>query len=360
MGAGMTKPVSRRDFLAMASATVAMSASHAAKIEGAARSGLVDCQSHLYVPEMVALMKSRKLPPCAYEKGGETYVVTGKWHRRLRKDHTNPKSKLAAMDSAGIDITILSINDPGPERFGKDGLKAARMANDFVASIVREYPGRFSGLAFLPLQDMQAAQAELGRCVEKLGVKGIYLCSNINGGFPDEDRYRALFEWAEELDMPIVMHPAYPVTYEQTKDYQLTAGLGLMFDTTIALARIIMAGILERHRKLKLVCPHVGGTLPYLIGRLDHQTQVLKRGTDNIKKKPSDYLKQVYFDTVSPSHLAIKYCLDMVGPEHLLYGSDHPWVQPSLIAGMIRQLHLSAEDERKIFSENAKQLFKLW
>jgi predicted TIM-barrel fold metal-dependent hydrolase len=318
-----------------------------------------DCQSHLYVPEMVAFMKTRKSPPCAYEKGGHTHVAVGKWHRRLRKDHTDPQSKVDTMDRAGIDMTALSINDPGPERFGEDGPKVARMANDFIANVVRENPGRFVGLALLPMQDMQAAQLELERCVEKLGIKGIILYSNINGQFPDATTYRPLFKWAEELDLPILIHPAYPVTYEQTKEYELTGGLGLMFDTSIALARIILAGVLEQHKKLRLLCPHVGGTLPYLIGRLDHQTQVLKRGADNIKNPPSEYLKRVYFDTVSPEPLAIKYCYDLVGPDRLLYGSDHPWVDPQLIAGYIRQLRLPREDERKIFGENARQFFKL-
>jgi predicted TIM-barrel fold metal-dependent hydrolase len=318
-----------------------------------------DCQSHLYVPEMIAFMKTRKSLPYAYEKGGHTHVVVGKWHRRLRKSHANPQSKLDAMDTAGIDMTALSANDPGPERFGKDGAKVSRMANDFIASVVREYPGRFVGLALLPMQDMQATQLELERCVEKLGIKGIILYSNINGQFPDAPDCRPIFKWAEELDLPILIHPAYPVTYEQTKEYELTAGLGLMFDTSIALARIILAGVLEQHKKLRLLCPHVGGTLPYLIGRLDHQTQVLKRGADNIKNPPSEYLRRVYFDTVSPEPLAIKYCYELVGPDRLLYGSDHPWVEPELIAGYIRQLPLPREDERKIFGENARQFFKL-
>lgn len=354
-----TKALSRRGSRAITSTGAAPSSSCLTKIRNRASSFCVDCQSHLYAPEMIGFMKTRKSPPYAYEKGSDTYVAVGKWHRRLRKNHPNPKAKLTAMDTAGIDMTALSINDPGPERFGKDGSKVARMANDFIASVVREYPGRFFGLAFLPMQDMKAAQLELERCVEKLRMKGIFLYSNICGEFPDEPKYRSIFKWAEELDLPIVMHPAYPVTYEQTKEYQLTAGLGLMFDTSIALARIILAGILERHPRLRLVCPHVGGTLPYLVGRLDHQTHVLKRGADNIKKPPSEYLKQVYFDTVSPSSLAIKYCYDLVGPDQMLYGSDHPWVQPTLIAGHIKQLHLPADDEGRIFGENATGLFKL-
>jgi len=319
----------------------------------------LDCQSHLYAPAIIAYMKGRKSPPYAYEKDGQTYVVVGEWCRRLRKNHSSAKDKLAAMDAAGIDITALSINDPGPERFGKDGLKIAETANDFIAAVVRTYPKRFIGLASLPLQDMRAAQIELERCVNKLRMKGILLYSNINGEFPDLPKYRPLFKLACELDLPIVMHPAYPVTFEHTKDYELTAGLGLMFDTSIALARIILAGILEEHPKLRLLCPHLGGTLVYLIGRLDHQCRVLGRGTENISNSPREYLKQVYFDTVSPELLAIKYCNDLLGPDRLLYGSDHPWVDPVLIADCIRGLNLTSEDERKIFGENARILFKL-
>ena len=147
------------------------------------------------------------------------------------------------------------------------------------------------------------------------------------------------------------------MTFEATKGRNLTAALGLMFDTTIALARIILAGLLEEHPNLKLVCPHVGGTLPYLIGRLDHQTMVLKRGAENIKKPPSEYLKQVYLDVVTPLPLAIKFAYDMVGPDKLLYGSDHPWVDPSLIIDSVKGLGLPARDERKIFRDNAMKLF---
>ena len=103
----------------------------------------------------------------------------------------------------------------------------------------------------------------------------------------------------------------------------------------------------------------MGGTLPYLIGRLDHQTQVLKRGAEHITKPPSEYLRHIYLDAVSPLALAIRYGYDFVGPDRLLYASDHPWVDPKLIAGLIRSLKLPAADERKIFGENAKRLFNL-
>ena len=115
------------------------------------------------------------------------------------------------------------------------------------------------------------------------------------------------------------------------------------------LTRIILAGIPDQHPKLKLVCPHVGGALPYLVGRIDHQTMVLKRGAEHIRRAPSEYLRQVWLDTVSPLAMSIRYGFDFVGPDRLLYASDHPWVDPKLIADNVRSLRFSAEEEGKIF-----------
>jgi predicted TIM-barrel fold metal-dependent hydrolase len=180
-----------------------------------------------------------------------------------------------------------------------------------------------------------------------------------DGKFPDEPEFRGLFGAAEKLDVPVLLHPAYPVTYEQTKAYEMTGSLGLMFDTTIALDRIILSGILDKYPKVKLVCPHLGGALPYLIGRVDHQTQVLKRGGENIRKAPSDYIKQIYLDIVSPLPQAMRFALDLVGPDRLLFASDHPWVEPKLIQSCLASLNLPVAQQDKILGSNARALFRI-
>ena len=316
-----------------------------------------DCQSHIYVPELISMMEKRKSSPYVYRKGGDVYIVVEKWTRRLQPRHTDLNAKLQDMDAAGIGMTALSINDPGPELFGADGVAVAKLVNDFIADAARLHPNRFIGLCVLPLQDPDASLTELERCVKKLGMKGILLYSNLAGKFPDEPQFRPLFAAAEALNIPILLHPAYPVTYDQTSGHEMTGSLGLMFDTTIALDRIILAGILDRYPKLKLVCPHLGGVLPYLIGRVDHQTMVLKRGSENLTKPPSEYLKQIYLDIVSPLPLAMRFALDMMGPDHLLYASDHPWVDPKLITNCLASLKLPADIQGKILEQNARRLF---
>ncbi len=350
---------SRREFLATTSAAAASGSALAASKHNDGTPFRIDVQSHMYPPPVLDFMMTLDTEPRAYKKDGSYYTITGEWHRRVRPQHMDVDAKIADMDEAGIQTTALSINDPGPERFGANGPKVAKLAHDFIADVVKSHPSRFFGLAALPLYHMDEAFKELDRCVDKLGFRGILLYSNLAGRFPDEDEFRPLFKRAEEIGVPILLHPAYPTTYEAVKGRSMIAGLGLMFDTTIALARIILAGILDDCPKLKLLCPHVGGTLPYLIGRIDHQTQVLKRGAENINKPPSEYLRQIYLDAVSPIAMGIKYGYDFVGPDRILYASDHPWVDPNLIVANIDSLELPADDQKKIYTDNAKKLFRL-
>lgn len=347
----------RRFVTAVAAATLAPE--KAVGADAASKAGRIDCQSHLFPEDFLTFLEKRKSPPYVYRKGDQRFVVVGDWHRAILPNHTSVAAKLADMDAAGIEKTALSVNDPGPELFQNDSPAVARSLNDYIADVVRRHPGRFFGLAVLPFNSADAMLAEFERCTAKLGMKGVLLYSNLNGRFPDETPFRPLFAEAERRGVPILLHPAYPTTFEATKGYNMAAGLGLMFDTTIALSRLILAGVLEQHPRLKLVCPHVGGALPYLVGRIDHQTMVLKRGAENIRKAPSEYLKQVWLDTVSPIALAIRYGYDFAGPDRLLYASDHPWVDPGMIAARVESLKLPAADESKIFSGNAKRLFEL-
>jgi aminocarboxymuconate-semialdehyde decarboxylase len=343
----------RRDLIKLAAGATALSQAQPAAADR------IDCQSHLFSEDFLSLLAKRKESPFVVRQGADRYVVIDQWRRKILPKHTDIDAKLADMDRSGIRMAALSINDPGPELFGKDSPAMAVLLNDFIADAVRSRPGRFFGLAVLPFNSPDAMLKEFDRSVTRLGMKGILLYSNLAGRFPDEEPFRPLFAEAERRGVPILLHPAYPTTYDATKGYEMAAGLGLMFDTTIALTRIILSGLLEKHPNLKLVCPHVGGALPYLIGRVDHQTMALKRGAENIRKAPSEYLKQVWLDTVTPIGLAIRYAWEFAGPDKLLYSSDHPWVDPQLIVDQVEGQHLPAADLSKLYSGNARALFRL-
>lgn len=336
----------RRDVLKLAAAA-------------AAPSGRIDCQSHLFSEEFLTLLEKRKQSPYVVREGRDRYVIVNQWRRRILPKHTDLAAKLADMDAAGIAMAALSINDPGPELFGKDSAAMAVLLNDFIADVVARHPRRFFGLATLPFDTPDAMLKEFDRALGKPGMKGLLLYSNLDGRFADEEPYRPLFAEAERRGIPLLLHPACPVTYQATQAYEMAAMLGLMFDTTIALCRLILSGLFERHPNLKIVCPHVGGALPYLIGRVDHQTMVLKRGAEHIRRAPSEYLKRVWLDTVTPIGLGIRYAWKFAGAEKLLYASDHPWVDPQLIAAQVDGQNFSAADRAKIYGQNARALFNL-
>ncbi|MBM3859348.1 MAG: amidohydrolase [Verrucomicrobia bacterium] len=354
---------SRRNFLAISSGALVGAALEVGQRNVAAAAPdkplIIDCQSHLFCPELVALMERRDADPTVRTRDGQRVIIMGDWVRKIPPSYLSVETKLAAMDANGIAQTALSINDPGPEWFGPDGAAVARLANNFIADVARRHPSRFFGLCVLPWQDVNAALAELNRCVGTLGFKGLLLYTNLAGRFPDEPPFRPVLARAAELGVTVLLHPPKPVTIEFVKTYEMTAALGNMFDNTIALTRLIMSGVLDELPNLKLVCPHLGGTLPYIIGRLDHQTQVLKRGPRHLRRAPSEYLKRVWLDIASPLPLAMKFACDFMGADRLLFASDHPWVDPGVTLNAFRSLKLSAEDEARILGGNARNLFKV-
>lgn len=347
----------RRSFLAATPFLSALSAN--ANLPGnSAPRGRIDCQSHLFLEPVVDMMRGRREEPLVYDKDGTTYLQMGDWLRKIPARYLSVESKLAAMDEAGIETTMLSSNDPGPEWFGDDGPAVSRLIHDSIADVAASHPGRFCGLCVLPMQNSRAAAEELDRCL-KLGFKGILLYTNLAGKWCDEPEFRWLFARAEELGVPILLHPAKPTTTEHVKGYELTSTLGNMFENTIALARIIASGLLDEHPRLKLVCPHLGGALPYIAGRMDHQVAVLKRSNQKLERTPSEYLRSIHFDIVSPLAEAMRFALDFCDPDKLLFASDHPWVEPRYVIEPFLSLGLEPAVERAIFRDNARRLFNL-
>jgi len=149
-----SRPINRRKFLAAAGAALAPLPRPELRAAETSTLFKIDCQSHLFSPEIVALMEKRTSDPTVVTKDGVRYVKMGDWLRKIPPAYLDVDLKLATMDAAGLAMTPLSINDPGPEWFGDEGLAVAQMANDFVAGVVRKHPTRFFGLCVLPLQNM--------------------------------------------------------------------------------------------------------------------------------------------------------------------------------------------------------------
>jgi predicted TIM-barrel fold metal-dependent hydrolase len=322
---------------------------------------IVDCQSHVFPEAYAEILKRNPKSPRA--TGGDgTYVVTYDDVQTftLNLDRYDPGRKIADMDAAGVDVSVLSVNMPGPERLAPElGGEGARVCNDYLAETCARHPGRFVGLASLPLQDVPAAMTELDRSIDELGLRGAMLFSHIDGRPVDAPEFEPFYAHAEARGVPLVLHPTVPTWGHAIADYAMIPMLGLMVDTSIAMLRLILSGIMERHPGLRVVHPHAGGVLPYLMGRIVEQTEVKRRGREHITQSPAETYERVYLDLVSPSSLAIRYAYDFAGPDRLLFGSDHPWVRVDVVLDLLGQLDVPPSDQAKIMGLNAAHLFRI-
>lgn len=320
----------------------------------------VDVQTHVLPLPYLEALERRRAFPSAFREEGEWRVRAGP-HMTLPVSEglLDPEEKLRAMDAAGVDVSLLSLNIPGPEGVeGEEGERLARLANDALAEVCSRHPDRFWGLASLACQQPDRSLRELDRCVRNLDFRGLQLFSNIAGHPLDHPSFERFYKRLCELDIPLVLHPAYPVMADAMADHQLIPTVGFMFDTTLAALRLIQSGVLERYPSLRVVLPHGGSTLPYLLGRIDYLSERHPGARAHIGEAPSAYFARFYVDSVTSSRAALEYCLQQVGPGRLLFASDHPWVPLSRAVELVEGLPLGEGERRAVFGETAAKLFR--
>lgn len=320
----------------------------------------VDCQSHVF-PEAYAELLTRSSAWVKTVRKDDAYVVTygdGLQSFPIRPSVYDIGRKIEDMDRTGIDMSVLSINIPGPELLETElGIEGAQICNDHIAGVCEKHPERFVGLAVIPYQDVPAARKELIRAVDHLGLRGVMLYSHLNGKPVDSEEFDTLYGLAEEKRIPLVIHPTVPTWSEVIKDYSMIPMFGMMIDTSIAMLRLILGGVMERHPDLLIVHPHCGGVIPYLMPRIVEQTEVKKRGRENITKSPAEYYKRVYLDIVSPAAEAMQFAYNSTTPDRLLFGSDHPWVKIEALLDCIEGMDIPDTDKEMILGGNACRLF---
>ncbi len=322
---------------------------------------IVDCQSHVFPRAYAELLTRNRGPLRTTRQGGVYDVRYGDMQRFvLDPEVYSPERKLRAMDAAGIDISVLSVNMPGPERLDDAlAVEGSRICNDYLGEVCARHPDRFVGLASLPLCFVDMAIEELDRAINSLGLRGAVLFSHIAGEPVDAARFEPFYAYAAERGVALFIHPTVPTWGDVIRDYAMIPMLGLMVDTSIAMLRLMLSGILERHPGLTIVHPHAGGVLPYLMGRIVEQTEVKGRGRENITRSPQEIYAGVYLDLVTPSALALRYAYDFAGPDRLLFGTDHPWVAPSTLLNLLFEMHIPGDAKAAILGLNACKLLTI-
>lgn len=321
----------------------------------------VDCQSHVFAPGFVEILLGNRGAVRAERRDDAVVVRYGTLQTfTMREADYSPERKIADMDAASVAWSILSPNIPGPGDLDP-GLRepAARACNDHLAALVSDHPDRFRGLATLPFSSIRAVMDEYDRAIHRLGLSGIVLLSNLGGTPVDDPVWEPLYARAAADGVPLVLHPTMPTWADAIADHSMIPMMGFMVDHSFAMLRLILSGLLERHPGLSIVHPHCGGVLPYLMPRIDEQTEVKRRGREHIVGAPSSYYRNVYLDMVSPSPRIARFALEHSGAERLLFGSDHPWIPIPSMTGVFDSLGLEGDRREAVAFGNAATLFRL-
>jgi aminocarboxymuconate-semialdehyde decarboxylase len=294
--------------------------------------------------------------------GDPTIMVGGRPYGPVTRHYYETKPRLLDMDKAGVEMQVLSLNPPMVYWANADlGSRLARLYNDEMAAAVAAKPDRLAGLATVPLQDVPAAVAELERAVLRLGLRGVYIGSNVGGKDLDHPDLFPFFAKAAALRAPVFIHPIDVLGVERIRAYYLHNGLGNPFDTAVAAARLIFGGVLDRLPRLQVCLAHAGGALPYLIGRLDRVYRVRKEARATLRRSPSAYLRRFTFDTITHHAPGLRYLIGLVGADRVALGSDYRFDMGLLDpAGPVRTLRpLSRADRSAILGGTAAKLLRL-
>jgi aminocarboxymuconate-semialdehyde decarboxylase len=324
---------------------------------------IIDFHNHFYPPEYLAALRSgpSNVTLSVDSEGNPVLHYPGDYNTAVR-GHRDLEYREEILEQHGIDKQILTLTTPGTHvETSQRAVALARLVNDAFAAITEKRPKRFAALATLPLNEPEASVIELERAYKQLGLKGAMLFSNVNGIPLSEKRFWPLYEKAEELGAILFIHPTSPASVEGMRDFWLTPLVGFTFDTTLAAARLVFSGVVERFPRLNWVLAHLGGAIPYIAERLDRGFHAFRECRANIRKPPSEYLKHFYYDTVNFDARALQIAIQFAGASHLLAGSDYPHQIGSLrfMLDSIRGLAISEEDRVAIFGQNAARLLRL-
>ena len=260
-----------------------------------------------------------------------------------------------------VDMQILSSPHPGVDRFSpEESADMSRVINDGIAKAVRQYPKRFQGIAMLPLIDTRLALRELDRAILELGLKGMCMLTNVAGKTSDSDFLLPVYERAQQLGVPIFIHPTTPLGAQVMQEWRLAIILGFEFDIVLSATRLAYAGVLERFPELRFVISHLGAGIPFLAGRIDRGYNDPTCGIKT-KKPTSEYLRELYCDTVSFYQPALAMAYEFYGASRMVLGSDFPLIIGDLPAAVpsIEAMPIPNREKEKILGENVKQLLKL-
>lgn len=290
-------------------------------------------------------------------------------------------ARLRILDQFGDYVQVISLPLPpleiiaGPEK----SPQLAREANDGLAELVHRHDRFFGFVAALPMNNPDAALAEIERAVDGLGAFGIQLYTNVAGKPLDAPEFLPLFEEVARRDIPIWLHPARGADFsdyltEAKSQYEIWWTFGWPYETSVAMARLVFSGYLDRFPNLAVITHHMGGMIPYFEGRVGYGWDQLGKRTSDVdyasllksmKKRPVDYFKSFYADTALFGAAPATRCgLEFFGVDRVVFASDMPFEPaPGLYATetirCVEALDLTEDHQARIYRGNAEKLLKV-
>jgi predicted TIM-barrel fold metal-dependent hydrolase len=292
---------------------------------GGKRVKTIDVHAHCQFPEAGALLGA------SAAAGQAPTLVDGRSRSEVAAAaFIEIDKRLAAMDAQAVDMEVLSINPFWYSRERDLAGQIVKLQNEKLAELCASKPDRFAAFASLTLQAPDLAVQELETAVRKQGLKGAAIGGTVNGEAFSDPKFHPVWAKAEELDVPLFIHPTGipELAKKLAGNGWLTNTVGYPLETTIALSHLIFEGTFDRFPKLKVIAAHGGGYLPSYADRSDHACLASPKSCNpniQLKKAPTDYLKQIYFDSLVFTPEAIRHLVAQVGAGQVVLGSDYPY-----------------------------------
>lgn len=324
---------------------------------------VIDVHTHMFTHKWLALLKQTggtyniQTRPDGQDEifRGNTPVVIP------QKGHFDWELRIQNMDTAGIDVSVVSLTCPNVY-WGDEAIsvRAAVEANDNVADAQSRYPDRLRWFASLPWEYPQRAVQELERACAK-GAVGVMVLANVSGKSLTDPMFAPIWAEIDRRGLPVLVHPTDPpgVDLMDMTKFDLSWSVGFMFDTTLAITRMIFEGFFDQYPSLKIIASHGGGTLPYLVGRFEKGDEVEIPSRRRMKRKPTDYLRHIYYDSITYNLGALQYLISVVGESQVMFGTDWPHQVHDVKGAFANTARLPAAQMAAVRSANAQRLFKL-
>lgn len=270
----------------------------------------------------------------------------------------DPQAKLNELERHGLDAAVLSIAPPAflYEASSAKAELLCETANDGMADFVSSAPHRFRWTAHVPMQAPLLAAKMLGRAA-RAGAVGVEIATNIAGSRLDDSAFEPFWAAAQELRLPVMIHPYYNAPHPGLNDWYLQNVIGNPLETMIAACRLICSGVLDRFPKISVILVHGGGHLPYQLGRLRHAISVRQELADS-PKDPWFYLGRIKFESLTHDVGALRYLVDRVGAENVFVGTDLPFDMASPTPFADANEAAGAIAARQIAEVNPKTMFR--